>query len=89
MIALTALVAERGGKLGKHLVLVGLFAAALLYRDGMITPAISVLSRRSRRRGDRGPRLQGLRAPDHGGIWSGCSLSGARGPPGSGPCSAR
>ncbi|HEX7240497.1 MAG TPA: potassium transporter Kup [Longimicrobiaceae bacterium] len=47
MIALTALVAgqrtQAGGR-GGVLVLVGLFGAALLYGDSMITPAISVLS---------------------------------------------
>jgi KUP system potassium uptake protein len=47
MIALTALVAppnnRRGGRRAM-LVLVGLFGASLLYGDGMITPAISVLS---------------------------------------------
>jgi KUP system potassium uptake protein len=47
MIALTALVApqsarSRGGR--ATLVLIGLFGASLLYGDGMITPAISVLS---------------------------------------------
>jgi KUP system potassium uptake protein len=47
MIALTALVApttpaERRRR--KLLVLIGLFGASLLYGDGMITPAISVLS---------------------------------------------
>lgn len=47
MIALTALVAPAGGRSGGYrskLVLMGLFGAALLYGDGMITPAISVLS---------------------------------------------
>ena len=47
MIALTALVTPLGPKLGgrRHLlVLIGLFGASLLYGDGMITPAISVLS---------------------------------------------
>ena len=47
MIALTALVAPPTGPLtrSRHvLVLVGLFGASLLYGDGMITPAISVLS---------------------------------------------
>ena len=55
IIALTALVAPRDSPEGakeprehrtrRHiLVLVGLFGAALLYGDGMITPAISVLS---------------------------------------------
>ncbi|MBV9774789.1 MAG: potassium transporter Kup [Gemmatimonadetes bacterium] len=47
MIALTALVArgrsQEGGR-GGVLVLMGLFGAALLYGDSMITPAISVLS---------------------------------------------
>ena len=47
MIALTALVAPSGPKPAgrRHLlVLIGLFGASLLYGDGMITPAISVLS---------------------------------------------
>ena len=48
MIALTALVAParrmRPGSRRWTLVLVGLFGAALLYGDSMITPAISVLS---------------------------------------------
>jgi KUP system potassium uptake protein len=47
ILALTALVSParaeaRGGRL--MLILMGLFGAALLYGDGMITPAISVLS---------------------------------------------
>jgi KUP system potassium uptake protein len=46
ILALTALVtpvgALRGGR--RLLILLGLFATALLYGDGMITPAISVLS---------------------------------------------
>ncbi|HUQ80973.1 MAG TPA: potassium transporter Kup [Gemmatimonadaceae bacterium] len=47
MIALTALVAPTSAKRSssRHiLVLLGLFGASLLYGDGMITPAISVLS---------------------------------------------
>ena len=47
IIALTALVSPRSRRargLGKVLVLAGLFGAALLYGDSMITPAISVLS---------------------------------------------
>jgi KUP system potassium uptake protein len=47
MIALTALVASVAKRLPRHggvLVLLGLFGASLLYGDGMITPAISVLS---------------------------------------------
>lgn len=48
IIALTALVMPRGTAAlagGRHvLVLLGLFGAALLYGDSMITPAISVLS---------------------------------------------
>ena len=47
IIALTALVAHPGEKVAKHrrmLGLLGLFGAALLYGDSMITPAISVLS---------------------------------------------
>ena len=47
IMALTALVAPPGGEAKggrKMLVLAGLFGAALLYGDSMITPAISVLS---------------------------------------------
>jgi KUP system potassium uptake protein len=47
MIALTALVTPASPKARRRrrvLVLVGLFGASLLYGDGMITPAISVLS---------------------------------------------
>jgi len=47
IIALTALVAPRGRSAQggrKVLLLAGLFGAALLYGDSMITPAISVLS---------------------------------------------
>lgn len=46
IIALTALITPRGdaGSLRRWLVLAGLFGAALLYGDSMITPAISVLS---------------------------------------------
>jgi KUP system potassium uptake protein len=47
VLALMTLVAPRGSRttaLGRWVVPTGLFAAALLYGDGMITPAISVLS---------------------------------------------
>lgn len=47
VIALTALVKSAGGRAGRApwlLVTIGVFAACLLYGDGMITPAISVLS---------------------------------------------
>ncbi len=46
VIALTAQLhrAERPGRVTRFLILIGLFAASLLYGDGMITPAISVLS---------------------------------------------
>src|SRR5688572_25783026 len=47
ILALMALATSRGhvpGKAGVALVAMGLFGAALLYGDGMITPAISVLS---------------------------------------------
>ncbi len=46
VIALTAQLIENGapGEPTRFLVMIGLFAAALLYGDGMITPAISVLS---------------------------------------------
>jgi len=46
ILALTALVTplHDGGQRRRVLVMLGLFGAALLYGDGMITPAISVLS---------------------------------------------
>ena len=47
ILALTALVTPRDGKHAnkrKNLIRLGLFGTALLYGDGMITPAISVLS---------------------------------------------
>jgi KUP system potassium uptake protein len=45
ILALVALVRSKAGKVGHPaLVMIGLFGAALLYGDGMITPAISVLS---------------------------------------------
>lgn len=47
ILALTALVAESSAKNAKNfglLISLGLFGTALLYGDGMITPAISVLS---------------------------------------------
>jgi len=58
IIALTALVSPPGKEIGgrRHiLVLVGLFGAALLYGDSMITPAISVLS-----------AVEGLEVTTHG-----------------------
>jgi len=48
ILALTALIAPRKGRVPGRtrwiLILIGLFGTALLYGDGMITPAISVLS---------------------------------------------
>lgn len=44
ILALATLVTDTIGRRGKFLLLLGLFGAALLYADGMITPAISVLS---------------------------------------------
>ena len=44
ILALMALVTGRAGRSGGALVVAGLFGAALLYGDGVITPAISVLS---------------------------------------------
>src|SRR5207302_2129723 len=45
ILALMALAGARGGGTGRAiLVALGLFGSALLYGDGMITPAISVLS---------------------------------------------
>ena len=43
ILALTALIRQRRGEQG-FLIVLGLFGAALFYGDGMITPAISVLS---------------------------------------------
>jgi KUP system potassium uptake protein len=44
ILALMALVTSRTGRPGGALLAAGLFGAALLYGDGIITPAISVLS---------------------------------------------
>jgi KUP system potassium uptake protein len=44
ILALTALLPPRAGPSRRVLILLGLFGAALLYGDGMITPAITVLS---------------------------------------------
>ena len=44
ILALMALVTGRAGRSGGTLVAAGLFGAALIYGDGIITPAISVLS---------------------------------------------
>ncbi|MEY2502036.1 MAG: system potassium uptake protein, partial [Verrucomicrobiota bacterium] len=44
ILALATLVSDVAGRHAKFLLLLGLFGAALLYADGMITPAISVLS---------------------------------------------
>jgi KUP system potassium uptake protein len=43
ILALTSLLPQRGGAVRPILVLLGIFGAALLYGDGMITPAITVL----------------------------------------------
>ena len=60
ILALLALVRsrERGAGAGRRvLIALGLFGAALLYGDGVITPAISVLGRdRGHRGGDAGLR---------------------------------
>jgi KUP system potassium uptake protein len=44
ILALTSLLPRRAGRIGAGLVALGLFGTAMLYGDGMITPAISVLS---------------------------------------------
>ena len=44
ILALTALVPQRSSDTRRFLILLGIFGAALLYGDGMITPAITVLS---------------------------------------------
>jgi KUP system potassium uptake protein len=43
ILALTSLLPARGGAVRPVLVLLGIFGASLLYGDGMITPAITVL----------------------------------------------
>ena len=43
ILALTALVPPHGNETRRLLILLGIFGAALLYGDGMITPAITVL----------------------------------------------
>lgn len=43
ILALTALLPANSGNRGRVLLLLGIFGAALLYGDGMITPAITVL----------------------------------------------
>jgi KUP system potassium uptake protein len=43
ILSLTSLLPRRGGSTPTVLVLLGIFGAALLYGDGMITPAITVL----------------------------------------------
>ena len=44
MLSLVALTSPRSAKTGWRLALIGIFGTSLLYGDGMITPAISVLS---------------------------------------------
>jgi KUP system potassium uptake protein len=44
ILALMALVTAKAGRAGSALIVAGLFGAALIYGDGIITPAISVLS---------------------------------------------
>lgn len=44
ILALMAITGTRGSRRGRWLVVAGLFGAALIYGDGIITPAISVLS---------------------------------------------
>jgi KUP system potassium uptake protein len=44
ILALMALVTGKAGRAGGALIVAGLFGAALIYGDGIITPAISVLS---------------------------------------------
>jgi KUP system potassium uptake protein len=43
ILALTSLLPARNGAISRSLLLMGIFGAALLYGDGMITPAITVL----------------------------------------------
>ena len=44
ILALMALVTGKAGRAGSALIVIGLFGAALIYGDGIITPAISILS---------------------------------------------
>ncbi|WP_456705236.1 potassium transporter Kup [Bradyrhizobium sp. USDA 4449] len=44
ILALMAITGTRGSRRGRWLIMAGLFGAALIYGDGIITPAISVLS---------------------------------------------
>src|SRR4030095_2622097 len=44
MLSLVALTSPRSAKAAWRLALIGIFGTSLLYGDGMITPAISVLS---------------------------------------------
>jgi KUP system potassium uptake protein len=44
ILALTSLLPRHAGRIGAVLIAFGLFGTAMLYGDGMITPAISVLS---------------------------------------------
>ena len=94
ILALTALVSpHETSATGRRvrsgfLVLLGLFGTALLFGDGMITPAISVLS-----------AVEGVELVSPGSSppscrsrwrsWSACSLSSALVPAPSGACSAR
>ena len=82
--------ADAGHELGTPLVVVlGIFAAALFYGDSMITPAISVLSARSRA-GGRGARARYLcRAADPGDPDRAVRGPEARAPRGSALSSAR
>jgi KUP system potassium uptake protein len=69
ILALTALIGARRrvmlpGTVRWTLVMLGLFGTALLYGDGMITPAISVLSA-VEGLGDRHPLLRAVHHPDH------------------------
>ena len=87
-----ALMSLLGVKQAKRplIVAVGLFGAALIYGDGAITPAISVLSRAGRASSSRRPSIAPYVLPMAVAILIGalsrCSRSA---PPGSAACSAR
>ena len=89
LMALALAQGDPGIAAQRLLIMLGLFGAALFYGDGVITPAISVLSAVEGLEADHAG-LQALRhADDAGRFWSGCSCSSAAAPPGSARCSGR
>ena len=77
---------KRGERIG--VIAIGLLGAALLYGDGAITPAISVLSALEGLRGRR-PKSRPTSCRCRRWCWSPCSLSNHRAAGASESCSAR